>query len=57
MAFTRDEFPRERIEHLRDLADEYDLPLRTVIFLADMLGPNEDYDGLVNACEDYSLGW
>lgn len=53
--FNRETFPPERIEHLRDLADEYDVPLKTVILIADMLGPNEDYDGLVCELQDISI--
>jgi hypothetical protein len=41
-----------RAEYLAMLADEYCISLRTVKALASMLGPNEDFDGLVCACED-----
>jgi hypothetical protein len=41
-----------RAEYLAMLADEYCLSLRTVRALASMLGPSEDFDGLVCACED-----
>lgn len=30
--------------------------LDSIITLADMLGPNEDYDGLICELDDYSLG-
>ena len=43
----------ERMEYLEDLAEEYDVPLDTVTMLADLLGPNEDYDGLVTHLQDY----
>ena len=32
------------------------VPLETVMTLADMLGPNEDHDGLICELDDYSLG-
>lgn len=44
-----------RREYLCDLADDNDVPLYVVLKLARMLGPNEDFDGLVIAVEDYAL--
>ena len=41
-----------RKEYLIDLADSYGLDQSIVFALADMLGTNEDFDGLVNALED-----
>lgn len=41
-----------REDYLRCLADDWDMPFMTVKMLADMLGPNEDFDGLVTALED-----
>ncbi len=41
-----------REERLTELAEEYGVPTRTVFYLADILGPNEDEDGLINALED-----
>jgi hypothetical protein len=39
-----------RREYLEDLAEEYD---RDKVFaLASILGPNEDFDGLLTALED-----
>lgn len=46
-----------REEYLSDLADTYNLDLSIVWALADLLGPNEDFDGLVNACEDAEGGF
>jgi hypothetical protein len=42
-----------RLNYLIDLSEEYDVPQQTVFTLADFLGPDEDFDGLVNALEDY----
>jgi len=41
-----------RAEYLAMLADDYDVPLSTVRAMAAMLGPNEDFDGLVTSLED-----
>ena len=38
---------RTRRQYLHDLAGEYELPLDVVLMLASMLGPSEDFDGLV----------
>ena len=38
---------RTRRQYLHDLAGEYELPLDVVLMLASMLGPNEDFDGLI----------
>lgn len=43
---------QSRKEYLRELADEYGVPFKTVLMLADLLGPNEDYDGLISELED-----
>ena len=41
-----------REHYLECLADEYGVALETVLCLADLLGPTEDFDGLVIALED-----
>jgi hypothetical protein len=41
-----------RKEYLQGLADNMGLPVSTVFALADILGPNEDFDGLVTELED-----
>jgi len=46
-----------RAEYLANLAEEYDVPLDTVQALADVLGPLEDFDGLVTSLEDMEGGW
>lgn len=42
-----------RAEYLRSLAEDFDIPLSAVKMLANLLGPNEDFDGLVTELEDY----
>jgi hypothetical protein len=41
-----------RRDYLQGLAEDNGLPLATVHALASILGPDEDFDGLVTACED-----
>lgn len=43
----------KRKQYLKELAWEYDVPEAVVFSLANFLGPNEDYDGLVSSLEDY----
>ena len=44
----------ERRKYLKSLAEEYGVPVRVVFMLAEMLGSNEDYDGLICEIEDYA---
>jgi hypothetical protein len=41
-----------RDEYLNDLADDYGLPIHVVQAVANMLGPDEHFDGLISAMED-----
>jgi hypothetical protein len=41
-----------RQNHMQELSEEYDIDLDIVVSLADMLGPNEDHDGLISALDD-----
>ena len=41
---------KNRKDYLESLAQEY--PRHLVFTLADVLGPNEDFDGLVTSLED-----
>lgn len=43
---------KDRYEYLESLAYEYCVSKMIVYSLADMLGPSEDFDGLINALED-----
>ena len=44
-----------RKAYLVDLADQYGVDIQVVFTLASLLGPEEDFDGLVVEVEDYSL--
>ena len=42
----------DRDDYLTCLAEDCGVPIADVYSLADMLGENEDFDGLVSALED-----
>ena len=42
----------DRADYIRQMAEDHGLIESVVWMLADLLGPNEDFDGLVVACED-----
>jgi hypothetical protein len=42
----------DRNEYLESLAEDYDLDLDVVKSIADQLGPDEDFDGLVSTLQD-----
>lgn len=45
-----------RQHYLECMAEDYGVPLYFVIHLADLLGENEDFDGLISALEDAECG-
>lgn len=44
---------KDRMEYLESLAYDYGICLADVLIMADMLGPSEDFDGLIMMIEDY----
>ena len=42
-----------RIDYLDKISEEYGVPLEVVLDVADLLGPEEDFDGLISSLEDY----
>ena len=42
----------DRDDYLTWLSEDYGVPIEDVYSLAEMLGENEDFDGLVSALED-----
>lgn len=42
-----------RSDYLSSLADEYDLSLKLVEEIAALLGPSEDFDGLITELQDF----
>jgi len=43
-----------RTDYLNSLAEDFGLDTELVYIAADMLGPNEDFDGLVTTLDDES---
>jgi hypothetical protein len=52
MSIYTEEGYKNRRDYLDTLAADYGLPTATVYALAGILGPSEDFDGLVMALED-----
>ena len=44
----------DRAAYLRSVAEDYDVPLYQVLAIADLLGPSEDFDGLLVEVDDLS---
>ena len=44
---------RNRTEYLKCVALDYGVDEWTVMMMADVLGPSEDFDGLITSLEDY----
>lgn len=43
---------KDRGAYLRQVAEDYGVPIKTVRTIADMLGPEEDFDGLLVSLPD-----
>ena len=43
-----------RLKYLESLADDFGLPIYRVRAVADLLGPTEDFDGLISMLDDMS---
>ena len=54
MSIYTDQGYESRKDYLNSLAEDFGLPRDTVYMAATMLGPNEDFDGLVTTLEDES---
>jgi hypothetical protein len=52
--YTRNGY-KNRDDYLRNLAGDYGVSPTVVSALAEELGANEDFDGLVTCLEDYSV--
>jgi len=53
MSVYTDNGYNSRKHYLECVAEDYGVPLETVLVISDMLGPNEDFDGLISSLEDY----
>ena len=54
MSVYQDHGYGSRQDYIECLADDFGLSVKLVQELADLLGPNEDFDGLVTSLEDYN---
>lgn len=43
-----------RSDYLASLAADFGIDLATVKMMADLLGPSEDFDGLITSLDDYA---
>lgn len=48
---------KNRADYLENLSFNYCISIEQVQLAADMLGPNEDFDGLINTLEDIEQGF
>ena len=46
----------DRADYLNSLAEDYGIPAEAVLALAEVLSPDEDFDGLVSNLEDAMYG-
>ena len=46
----------DRFGYLESLADNHGVEFDVVLTLVDVLGPEEDFDGLVTSLEDFAAG-
>jgi hypothetical protein len=44
-----------RATYLRQLAEDYDYPIHKIFLVADILGPTEDFDGLISHLDNLSV--
>jgi len=51
-AYTENGYASRR-DYLDTLAEDFDIDRDTVYMMADLLGPTEDFDGLVTSLEDF----
>jgi len=51
-AYTENGYASRR-DYLDSLAEDFDIDRDTVYMMADLLGPTEDFDGLVTSLEDF----
>lgn len=47
---------KDRSDYLNCLSEDYGVPIDAVLALAEVLGPDEDFDGLVSNLEDTMYG-
>ena len=48
---------KNRTEYLWSLTEDHDVSIDTVHLYSDLMGPSEDFDGLVSSLAEHSLMW
>jgi len=56
MSIYQEEGYKNRKDYLKSMSEEYGVPFDITCMIASMLGPNEDFDGLLCELEDYADG-
>ena len=51
MSIYKENGYKDRTEYLQELSLDHGVSMKTVLLYSDLLGPNEDFDGLVSALE------
>ena len=46
---------KNRAQYLRSLTEDHQVSIETVHLYSDLMGPSEDFDGLVSALEECNL--
>lgn len=54
MSVYTDNGYKSRKDYLKFLSEEFAIPMHLVIAFAQLLGPSEDFDGLVTTLKDYA---
>ena len=44
---------KDRIDYLQSLAEDYGIDYKTVAYISQLYGSEEDFDGLVSTLEEY----
>ncbi|SHH68662.1 RNA polymerase [Desulfosporosinus lacus] len=55
MSIYTDEGHASRKDYFESLAKDYGVDVEPVYMLADLLGPDEDFDGLIATLDDMSM--
>ncbi len=55
MSVYKDNGYKDRKDYLKSIAELYDVSYENVCAIADLYGPEEDFDGLINTLDDKSL--
>jgi hypothetical protein len=46
-----------RTEYLWSLTEDHNVSIETVHLYSDLMGPSEDFDGLVSSLQEHSMMW